>query len=201
MKLLNQIAVVFLCANGAADAQLVLDPGNGTYRRFTSNSNSLYEQGRGALFTANTDFTLSSVGLTSLLSPGTVVTYEVLEVTNTFGDLLAGSTLLAQREFHTTTSGQVDHQASINPVSILAGHHYLIRASFDELELENWFYLFDPDVRPDVPVNLGDITLLDGTQNYNTANFLLPRFSINVPSSSTCALLSLAGLVAVRRRR
>ncbi len=195
----NFIFIVGIAAaTTCASAQIVLDPGF-SFDLFTTNSNDGYNDGRGAVFSANTNFTLNTVGLTNNFSAGTSVTYELYQVISTSGDVLTGSTLLGSTTFNTTALGLVSHTASIGALSIVSGNDYLVRAIFTDVALENWFYNYDQNF--DAPVNLGDVTLIDGTQNGDTSNTVLPEFTLNVPAPSSVFGLGLAGLVVTRRRR
>jgi hypothetical protein len=193
------IALAAMCCH--THASLVFDPGNDSYAWFSSNANTIYDQGRGLIFHANEDFTISSVGLTNHVPRNTSITYEIHRITQTLGDLLPGSTLLSSTTFTTSRDGLVDHHTPIDEVSIVAGEDYLLRAVYEEDSIENWFYLFDTVVRPDEPVHLGSVTLLESTAAFNTANFLLPKFTINVPTPSTLAPLTFTALLTTRRRR
>ena len=49
-------------------------------------------------------------------------------------------------------------------ITLTAGQSYLLQVGYEESADENWFFDFDPVVFGDTPVDIGAITLIDGTR-------------------------------------
>ena len=186
---------------GIASAEIVLDPGTPLELNLADGV-GFYTNGQGALFHANTDFTLYTVGLTSHFYEGISVTYEVYQVSATVGDVLTGSTLLGSNTFDTTNPDYASHTASIGSISLISGNDYLVRAVYEGDAINNWNYIFDPELFDDSPVDLGEVTLLDGTAGGNTFSRFLPEFTLNsIPAPSSALMLGIAGFISFPRRR
>ena len=197
------IAALSLVAANAQAQNLPLDPGPDypPLSLFSTFSNDGYNSFRGTVFQANNSFTVVGADLwTAAPSSGLNATFELYEVVNTNGNVLAGATLLGS--FGATLTGPIgwyggDFAAGI-PLS--AGSNYFVRAGYQEAADENWFFEFDPLVFGHAPSNIGDVTIIDGTLGGDTGNFVMPFLNLRVPAPSSAALLGLAGL-ALRRRR
>lgn len=191
-----------LITSGFASAEIVLDPGT-PLEVSLADGVGFYSNGQGALFHANTDFTLFSVGLTSHFYDSISITYEVYQVSTTVGDVLTGSTLLGSSTINTTNPEYGSHTASVGSISLFAGNDYLVRAVYEGDAINNWYYTFDPEMFGDSPVDLGDVTLLDGTAAGNTSiGFFLPEFTLStIPAPPSMLAIAVAGFVTSRRRR
>ena len=139
--------------------------------------NDLWDTGRGVVFTVDNTMTLDYVGVTKDLVPGTQVYYEVLEVANTSGDL-SGGTLVADTLLSSTETGLASHTAPIGPVTLNAGSNYLVRAYWSESAVQNYYFLYDPVEFGSPPFSVGDVTVIDGTADLWTTNWVMPEFSL-----------------------
>jgi hypothetical protein len=194
-------------ASGQARAgQVVFVPPNDTTGHvFTTNSNDGWSAGRGDVFQMSANTTIDSVGVYQDLT-NVLLSYKILEVTTTVGDLLPGSTVLRSGSGTATTSGLQFIDFSVAPLTLLAGHDYEIAFSFAGASNQNFFYN-----NQNIPFNQASFNFIDGTQADETSNSVMPAIRVNtpdtnvVPEPATVVSAGIAGLtglgLALRRRR
>ena len=184
----------------ASGIPLNLDPGT-PFTLYTLNTNDGYSGGRGMVFIADEAITVNGAALWTASTGGLNATFELYETITTVGNVLAGATLL--RSFNTTLLGSLDfHGGKFDAITLQTNQSYLLRVFYSEAADENWFYDFDPVFFGDPPVDIGAVTLIDGTASGDTANFVAPYLQIQLlPGPFTLALLGLAGAMGSRRRR
>lgn len=180
---------------------LDLDPGT-NFMLYSTNTNDGYGNGRGMVFTANQTFDVNGAALYTSSSAGLNATFELWDTNGiTNGDVLGGAVLIASANA-TLVGGLGFHGEKFADTTLQAGNSYLLRVHYQEPADENWFFDFDPGVFGDLPVDIGEVTLIDGTAGGNTSNFVAPFLQLQiVPAPGSVALLGVAGLMAVRRRR
>ncbi len=177
----SMIAVAMGCAvlvSAAVADELPLDPGKQIIH-YTSNSNDGYSSFRGMVFTANEDFEITGLGLYTKSEGGPLnATIEVYQIVVTQGNVLAGATLIGSG--NGPLQGPLGyHNANLNaPAAVKAGSSYLVRFGYTQAADENWFYDFDPNAHGDPPVDLGLVTIIDGTMGGGTGNTVAPSIQL-----------------------
>jgi hypothetical protein len=191
-------AVAFVAANVQAQ-NIPLDPGK-VLKHYSSNTNDGYSSYRGVVFTADEAFQVLGADLWTKASNPLNATFELYEIVVTNGNVLQGATLVDS--FNAALAGDIGfHGGDFDaPVNMDAGQDYLLRVGYSEPADENWFFDFDPDYFGDPPVDIGPVTLIDGTLGGDTSNYVMPYMNLRVPAPGALALLGLAGLVTRRRR-
>lgn len=165
--------------------EIPLDPGT-EFRLFTQNTNDGYASFRGMVFTANENLTLDSLGLYTKKASGALnATFEVWKVVVTRGDVHQGATKIGQGTGQLTGALEFHNLDLDAPVALVAGSHYHVRVGYPDAAEENWFYEFDPVFFGDPPVNIGPVTLIDGTLGSDTSNFVAPFMQL-ITSGATC---------------
>lgn len=184
-----------------ADGELLLMDPLTPFSLYTTNSNDGYSSFRGMVFTANEAGFYNGAALYTWSANGLNATFELYSIITTVGNVLDGATLL--RSASGLISGPLGfHGLKFDDITLVANQDYLLRVGYQEAADENWFYDFDPVVFGDAPVDIGPITLIDGTLGGNTSNFVAPYLALQiVPAPGVLALLGLAGLAGTRRRR
>ena len=179
---------------------LPLDPLT-NFMLYSQNTNDGYSSFRGMVFIADEALAYNGAALFTASSNGLNVTFELYEIFTTVGNVLNGANLVR------STSGLLQgslgfHGLKFDDITLIPDQAYLLRVGYEEAADENWFYDFDPVVFGDLPVDIGPVTLIDGTLGGDTSNFVAPPLALQiVPAPATLALLGLAGLAGVRRRR
>lgn len=179
---------------------LPLDPGT-NFMLYSTNSNDGYSSFRGMVFIADEAVAYNGAALFTKSTGGLNATFELYEIFTTVGNVLAGANLV--RSASGLLQGPLDfHGLKFADITLTPGQAYLLRVGYGEAAQENWFYDFDPVVFGDPPVDIGPVTLIDGTLGGNTSNFVAPPLALQiVPAPAALALLGLAGLAGMRRRR
>jgi len=168
---------------------------------YSENTNDGYIGFRGMVFTADVAGSYNGAALYTMSSNGLNATFNLWEINTTVGDVLAGANLV--RSVNGVLQGGLGfHGLKFDAITLTAGQDYLLQVGYEEAANENWFFDFDPVTFGDAPVDIGPITLIDGTLGGNTANFVAPYLALQiVPAPGVLALLGLAGLAGTRRRR
>lgn len=167
---------------------------------YTQNTNDGYSGFRGMVFTANVAAAYNGAALWTKSTGGLNATFNLYEINTTVGDVLQGANLV--RSVSGVLQGDLGFWGlKFDAITLTAGQSYLLQVGYDESADENWFFDFDPLVFGDLPVDIGAITLIDGTAGGNTSNFVAPYLALQVPAPGVLALLGLAGLAGTRRRR
>jgi hypothetical protein len=200
LKMCFAAAAVALVAVEAPAQNIPLDPGV-ELELFSQNSNDGYSVFRGVVFSADESFSILGADLWTTAGNPLNATFELWQLSSTQGDILVGANLLGS--FNAALSGDLAFHGGdfAAPIDVAAGEDYLIRVGYSEAAAQNWFYAFDPVVFGDPPVDIGAVTIIDGTQGGNTSNFVMPYMNLRVPAPGAFALLGLAGLAWRRRRR
>lgn len=196
------LAAAALASSAMADGiefPLTADSGDDPLTLFSQNSNDGYSSFRGVVFQADENVTINGAYLWTQSSNGLNATFELYTVINTSGDVLAGATL--ERSANHLLQGSIGfHGGKFNSFDLIAGNSYLIRVGYSEAAEENWFFNYDQGSED--PLDLGPITIIDGTLGGNTGNTVTPYMALQiVPGPGALALLGLAGLAGRRRRR
>ncbi len=201
-KVLPGLAVMSLALFPAlAHAQVFnLDPGT-TLQSFSNNSNDGYAQGRGTVFTVNSSFTLTSAGLWTNPSGSFTYTWNLYQSSNYPSSV--NDTLVATTSVTPTDTGLGFYDAVFSsPINLVAGNRYHIEVNYADNGEENWFFNFDQG-----NVNLGGVSVEDGTMGGSTGNTVMPFIRLNsgaaAPEPGSFALLALGGTLAgfgLRRR-
>lgn len=206
-------AVLFLFV-GTVNAAVIefVPPNDPVGHVFSTNSNDGWSSGRGVVFQATADGTMSSIGLYHDLT-GIDLSYKISETTSANGDIATGEIVLLTGNTVVTTNGLewIDFAIADTPYS--AGSFYHIQFSFSGNGNQNFFY-----DNNDVPFTQGSFEVIDGTQGTSTGNSVMPAVrlddsagfvgeSVPVPalSSWSIALLLLLfgfiGLLTINRAR
>ncbi|GAB4464017.1 MAG: hypothetical protein OHK0029_33470 [Armatimonadaceae bacterium] len=187
-----------------------------TFTTSDSNFNDGFNTGRGIVFQATENRQINGVGV-FLSVTQEPVTFTVSQVASLVGDVEAGQTVL--RTGTSTVSvfqNFVDFQFA--PLVLVAGQNYHIDFSFSGPQIgTRTFYrntaTDSENDTDDIPWSQDGFTQIDGTQNGDTTNFLVPVVrlilppgggtGVVVPEPGTVAFmgLGLLGLAMVRRRR
>ena len=209
MKRIGLVALAasaFVATGALADGiEFPLDPDqpgeNNPLILYSNNTNDGYSSFRGMVFTANEDVLINGAALFTQATNPLGATFELYTVVATNGNVLAGATL--ERQVRAELQGDLGfHGTKFDPFVLIEGDSYLLRVGYSEAADENWFNDFDPNFFGDPPVDLGPVTLIDGTLGGDTSNFVAPFMALQiVPAPGALALLGAAGLVARRRRR
>ncbi len=185
----------------AAHAQINLDPGV-ALQFFSGNTNNGYSTGRGTVFTANSNLTVTGAGLWTNPVGSFLMTWNLYQTTTYPGAV--NNVLLATTTVTPADTGLGFYDATFgSPVALTAGNRYHIEVTYAGAAEGNFFYNFDLG-----SVNLGSVTVEDGTRTGSTTNTVMPLIRLNSGSSSapepgTLALLALGivgGVVAKRRK-
>jgi len=201
-KAILLLAASFLSAVALSAAPITFVPPNDTVGLiFSTNSNDGWSDGRGIVFQATGANTISSVGLLENLTAITL-NYAIYQTTSASGDVRTGQTPLRSGGGSTTTSGLQFVDFSFAPLALTIGNFYHIEFTFNGSGNQNFFYNNN-----NATWSQDGYSLLDGTQNGNTSNFVVAAFRIDgggssVPEPGTVMLtLSGLGLVAFRARK
>jgi hypothetical protein len=199
LKICLAAAAIPFVAVSVQAQNLPLDPGK-PLKHYSSNSNDGYSSYRGVVFTADESFQVLGADLWTKASGTLNATFELYEIVVTNGNVLQGATLVDS--FNAGLIGDIGfHGGKFDtPIDMKAGQDYLLRVGYAEAADENWFFDFDPDLFGDPPVDIGLVTLIDGTLGGNTSTYVMPFMNLQIPAPGALALLGLAGLVGRRRR-
>jgi hypothetical protein len=196
-KLGGLLTAMALLLGGVAHAQ-VLDPGV-ALTEMSSGFNDGYFSGRGTVFTANSDFTLTGAGLWTNPTGADTYTwnlYQTLGYPVSVSDVFLGTTSVTLTD---TGLGYYDATFS-SPISLVAGNRYHIEVIYQGIGEQNFFYNFDQG-----SVNIGDFTVEDGTDSGGSSNSVMPSIRLSgsaaAPEPGTLALLALGGAVEFMRAR
>jgi hypothetical protein len=202
MRRIFAITILGLSASSAFAGLLPLDPGV-SLTSFTTNSNDLYSGGRGMWFQANNSFTLNGAGFFNGFGANEGFTETLFSADNA-GTALHGSNLGSFTVSNPTIGNLYNTGTFSAPVAITAGSFYYLEvtsnASFDS----NFFYNWNGTPNP---VNLGNVTILDGGQGGDPGalgNTVSPALLLDiqaVPEPATSAILGVGVLGVLRRRR
>ncbi len=183
-----------------AQAQINLDPGT-ALTFFGGLNNQGYSAGRGSVFTANSNLTITGAGLWTDPSGSFTMTWNLYQTTSYPGNV--NNTLLATTSVTPVATGLGFYDATFgSPVSLTAGNRYHIEVNYAGRAQGNFFYFFNLG-----SVNLGSVTVEDGTRIGSTTNTVMPLIrlmtSSSAPEPGTLALLALGivGGVVARRRK
>lgn len=178
---------------------LEADSGDDPLTLFSQNSNDGYSGFRGVIFQANEDVSINGAYLWTKSLNGLNATFELYTLAVTEGNVLAGATL--ERTSNYLLQGDIGfHGGKFDAFDLIAGRNYLIRVGYTQPADENWFFAFDQGSED--PLDLGPITIIDGTASGHSGNTVTPFMSLQiVPAPGAMALLGLAAVVGRRRRR
>jgi hypothetical protein len=182
---------------GVANAQQInLDPGTGL-TLFTTNSNDGYSSARGMLFTMNNTIQVNSFGFYTTNAAGSA-TWTLRQVFTLSGNVNTGSNLITTVNTTLGSGGPQYFDAAVSPLTLTAGNSYHLEIQYSQSAAENYFYNWNGPA-----VNLGLLSVVDGTMGGDTGNSVAPGMRINqvVPEPASIAALALGLGVLVRRRR
>ena len=153
---------------------------------FTTNFNDLYSGGRGIVFEVTEDTEVSSVGVWFNVLD-TEVSFELAQVTQLEGQVTAGQTVLASGSQTVSTNGLEWVDFNFTPITLTTGNFYHIEFTHNALALENFFYNNENETW-----SQGIFTMLEGTQDGNGSNFVVPgiRLVCSDQGPADCASLS-----------
>lgn len=205
-------AGLFLFA-GSVNAAVIefVPPNDPVGSVYTTNSNDGWSSGRGVVFQATVDGTISSIGLYHDLT-GIDLTYKISQTTSADGDIETGETVLATGNAVVTTDGLEWIDFTVANISYSAGSYYHIEFGFSGNGNQNFFYN-----NANVTFSQDGFEVIDGTSSGATGNSVMPAIrldnvaafgdSVPVPalSSWSSALLLLLfgfiGLLTINRAR
>lgn len=184
-----------LCAGGAPAAFIPFVPPNDTTGAVSStNANDGYSGGRGIVFTMTANETINSVGIFQNLTNINVI-YQVARVTSVSGGGALTLTAPLRTGFaNVTTSGLQFVDFGFANLSLLTGLTYQINFVFAGNSNQNFFYN-----NANVAWTQGNFSGLDGTQNNNKTNEVVPAIrvnSLNAPPVATGVPLPPTALAA-----
>ncbi|HTF91083.1 MAG TPA: hypothetical protein VK843_21895 [Planctomycetota bacterium] len=178
-QLLSLVATGFTALFGATSAQAQYQELQGVtpLQLYTTNTNDIYNGGRGTVFIANSAFTVFGASLWTNAMTGVPVhaTWRLWQTTVYPGQV--NQVLLSTANVTwNVDQGLAFYSATLpSPVMLTPGNRYHIEVSYSESVEENWFYNEDLFAN-----NLGLVTVLDGTQSGNTGNTVMPLIRLEV---------------------
>jgi hypothetical protein len=167
---------VFALFSGISHAQIVLDPGTGL--QSSGGGNNGFFSGRGTVFTANSDLLLTGAGVWA--NPLSSFTHSwSLYQTNTYPGNV-NNTLLAVGSTTSSDLGAGFYNVIFSsPVNLTAGNRYHLEVMHQNSLQQNFFYSFNLG-----SVNLGPVTVEDGTLGGSTTNGVMPLLRLNTSSAA-----------------
>ena len=202
MRRLIALTLMGLTTASAFAGLLPLDPGV-PLTVFTTNTNDLYSQGRGMWFQANNSFTLNGAGFFNGFGANQGFT-ETLFSADNIGSVLHGTTLGSFTVTSPTVGNLYNTGLFSAPISIVAGNFYYLEVTSTSNFNSNYFY--DWNGTPN-PVNLGDVTILDGGSGPDTgalSNTVSPALMLDiqaVPEPASFAIIGIGLVGLIRRKR
>lgn len=174
------LIAVLLLFTGSVNAAVIefVPPNDPVGRVFTTNANDAWDEGRGVVFQATVDGTITSIGVYHDLT-GIDLAYKLSQTTSASGDIESGETILASGNAVVTTNGLEWIDFPIADIPYSAGDIYHIEFTFSGDGNQNFFY-----DNNNVTFSQGDFDVIDGTQNGNTDNTVMPaiRLENDAPS-------------------
>lgn len=213
MKKLLMLGLLLFAGSVNAAVIEFVPPNDPDGRVFTTNSNDGWFDGRGVVFQATEDGTISSIGVFHDLT-GETLSYTLSQVTSAVGDIETGETILASGSTVVNTNGLEWIDFPIANVPYTAGNFYHIEFDFPGAANQNFFY--DND---DVSFTQDSFEVIDGTSGGDTGNTVMPAIrmefepggaapapgpAVPVPSLSVWGmllLLMLFGFIGARSAR
>ena len=181
--LLAVVTLVVTATSQANAAFIPFIPPNDTVGSvFSTNSNDGYSNGRGIVFQMTANTVINSVGIFQDLT-GITLNYKVAQITTVVGQVDVGETILQSGSGTFTTSGLQFIDFGFSNLLLQSGNAYQIQFSFNGSSNQNFFYN-----NGNVPWTQGAFTSLEGTQNGNTNNFVVPAIRVNTASAPANAV-------------
>lgn len=194
------VAGLVLSVSGFANAGLIefIPPNDLAGQVYSTNSNDAWSSGRGFVFEMLSNESIDSLGIYHDLTNINLF-YELSEVTSLTGTLTSGQTVLRSGNALTTTSGLNWIDFAISDLVLMAGSYYHLEFTFSGSGNQNFFYN-----NGNVAFSNGSFSSIEGTNNVDTGNFVMPALRVNtttsVPEPTTLAIFALAIMGLVSRR-
>ncbi|WP_308909076.1 PEPxxWA-CTERM sorting domain-containing protein [Pseudokordiimonas caeni] len=172
---------------------------------YSTNSNDGYANGRGVVFEMASDFELFSVGLFQDLT-GVDLSWE-LTLAPVGTGYVGGGSVVQSGGGNVTTSGLEWVEFNFSPLTLLAGNIYHLNFVFNDSSNQNFFYSQYNDGNTQA-YDDGIFLNIDGTQEAETSNYVLPGIRLNggiasgIPEPATWLMMIMGfGLVGIASRR
>jgi hypothetical protein len=198
-KIFTGLLFLFACSANASIIEFI-PPNDLSGQVFTTNSNDAWSTGRGLVFQMTATETIDSIGLFHDLT-NINLSYELSQVFSASGNVTSGQTILSNGSNLISTAGLEWIDFGVSNILLSSGNFYHLEFTFSGNGNQNFFYN-----NGNIAFSQGSFALIEGTNNGNTSNFVMPALRLNtvssVPAPAAVWLFGsgLIGLIGVRKK-